>query len=60
MGLDPKVSQKLPLRLNKKQVNSENLGKNNEAKKKAFGRNIKKNYEKPPKHPLISKVHLHV
>jgi hypothetical protein len=45
MGLDPKVSQKLPLELNKKHVNSENLerGKTMKQKKRPLGKTSKEN-----------------
>jgi hypothetical protein len=45
MGLDPKVSQKLPLGLNKKQVNSENLerGKTMKQKIRPLGKTSKEN-----------------
>ncbi len=62
MGLDPKVFQKLPLGLNKKQqANFENVerGKAMKEKKKAFRQNIKRKYQKPHGHRLISKARLH-
>jgi hypothetical protein len=46
MGLDPKVFQKFPLRLNKKhQVNSKNLerGKTMKKKRKPLGKTSKEN-----------------
>ncbi len=33
---------------------------NNEKKKKTFGRNIERRYQKPPRCPLISRTCLHV
>jgi hypothetical protein len=45
MGLDPKVFQKLPLGLNKKQVHFENLerGKTMKQKRRLLGKTSKEN-----------------
>lgn len=34
-------------------------GGTNETKRKIFGWNIEKGYQKPPIHPLIPRTHLH-
>jgi len=61
MNSDPKVFQKFPLGLSKKQwVDFEKFkGGNNETKRKAFERNIERGYQKPFKCPLILKTCLH-